>query len=221
MQSLAFKSPVAAGMTFGQLQESAACPFRPQPSIDDSMVVPSNIKTLFILGAQKGGTTWLASALKPHRSFKFAKCKTQKVLEGVPKCAKSIPHNAIHQSSTQALSHAAASFSQRFRQRQLQAGGGIKEVHYFDTWPLPTFPFTSLFPAADRLSPNQVLVDATPAYLYESWAPALIKKVVPHARFVVRLRVRWCCISLSMLQVPEQLVVFSGMWTPSPALWLV
>ena len=72
-------------------------------------------------------------------------------------------------------------------------GGKIKEVHYFDAWPLPDFErWKAMYPA--NVSANATLVDATASYLYHSWAAARVQRLVPHARFVVLLRVRpWHC----------------------------
>ena len=90
-----------------------------------------------------------------------------------------------------------------------------KEVHFFNRWPLlqPAGPrFLTYFEPAltGRLTghPGEyptsdphhnegqpwkkdefALVDGTPEYLFNSWAPARIKAVVPQAKFVVLLRV--------------------------------
>ena len=195
LNGTAFPVPRDASLTFERLRELAPCEARPMRSMATDPVVPEDIRVLFIIGAQKGGTTWLASALHYHPSFHFADCKTSSVLEGSPGCrAWPLKRQGLHAIKPSEIAGALDGLQQGLkprpsnrRRRRLR---GIKEVHYFDTWPLPKLPYLSLFPKASTIADDEVLVDATPAYFYEAWAPALIKKIVPHARFVVRLRVR-------------------------------
>eukprot|EP00892_Ulva_mutabilis_P011466 jgi/Ulvmu1/8692/UM047_0032.1 len=68
-----------------------------------------------------------------------------------------------------------------------------KEVHFFDSWPIGTTEeYLSCFSEELRQQAlhgaPHVLVDATPAYLYTPAAAARVRRVVPHAKFVIVLR---------------------------------
>ena len=72
-------------------------------------------------------------------------------------------------------------------------GVKMKEVHFFDSWPLPAFAdWQDLYMQSNDSQPaaQRVWVDATASLLHEPWAPARIQALVPHARFVMLLRVR-------------------------------
>ena len=69
-------------------------------------------------------------------------------------------------------------------------GVAEKEAHFFDRWPLPTTKersFSSKFP--DPVPAGSVMIDGTPNYLFSSIAPLRVQAIVPHAKFVVILRV--------------------------------
>ena len=76
-----------------------------------------------------------------------------------------------------------------------------KELHFFNRWPMPpSEDFLRCFP--DNIAPgsgtwqdgtpaaSRALVDATPEYIFNSVAAPRIQAVVPHAKFVLILRVR-------------------------------
>ena len=67
-----------------------------------------------------------------------------------------------------------------------------KEVDFFNIWPLPTAEdksFLSYFPDAGSIPEGSTLIDGTPLYLRTAMAAPRIQAMVPHAKFVVVLRV--------------------------------
>eukprot|EP00892_Ulva_mutabilis_P004466 jgi/Ulvmu1/2391/UM131_0002.1 len=77
--------------------------------------------------------------------------------------------------------------------RRTSPDGWRKEVHFFDSWPIGTTQeYLECFSEEHRQEAHEghphVLVDASPAYLYTAAAAPRVKRVVPHAKFVIILR---------------------------------
>lgn len=97
-----------------------------------------------------------------------------------------------------------------------------KEVHFFDRLPTgSTKQYMSCFRAqqyeeALQGRPN-VFVDATPAYLYTPAAAPRIKQAIPHAKFVIVLRVPSPPLAITYFLLPLQslyrdVVHMSALW---------
>ena len=82
-----------------------------------------------------------------------------------------------------------------------------KELHFFDKWPLPTtedVSFLSQFSDGGSIPEGSTLIDGTPAYLRTAMAAPRIQAIVPHAKFLVVLRVRAQCTSRMSLMTKER-----------------
>lgn len=85
-QEVAFRVPSGHDLTFEALEATEPCPQKPQRELGGESPLPEATKALFILGAQKAGTSWLAYALKPHPAFQFARCSARRVRDGAGGC---------------------------------------------------------------------------------------------------------------------------------------
>jgi hypothetical protein len=82
--------------------------------------------------------------------------------------------------------------------KELEYGGFLaKEPQYFNRWPLLTpenylhaFHSGVVGAMMSGAAGHRVLLDASPQYLMSAQAPPRIKAVVPHAKFVLVIRVR-------------------------------
>jgi hypothetical protein len=73
----------------------------------------------------------------------------------------------------------------------------LKEPKFFNRWPLPemdsymhAWDFSTVADILEGFTPDKVLLDGSPQYLMVPSAAARVKAAVPHAKFVVVVRVR-------------------------------
>ena len=71
VQAFAFQVPTAPDLLHSSLVPCATRAEPPLPGIGNATetAVPADLRMLFIIGAQKGGTTWLFNALTTHPAF--------------------------------------------------------------------------------------------------------------------------------------------------------
>jgi hypothetical protein len=87
-----------------------------------------------------------------------------------------------------------------------------KEPQYFNRWPLPSIEsylhawHSGVVGAmVSDAAGHRVLLDSSPQYLMSAVAPPGVKAAIPHARFVLIVRVRSCLIPPKMKIVAKQL----------------
>ena len=66
MQGFAFKLYPPGSMGYSDV---SFCQGSNEPDVSTLRAIPSETKVLFVMGAQKAGTTWLFNALEAHSSF--------------------------------------------------------------------------------------------------------------------------------------------------------
>jgi hypothetical protein len=68
MQTYGFRRPYWPLISHSDVVTSS-CAMRPEDPLTNVTPVPQDHKFLFIIGAQKGGSTWLFNALATHPAF--------------------------------------------------------------------------------------------------------------------------------------------------------
>lgn len=78
----------------------------------------------------------------------------------------------------------------------------LKEPKFFNRWPMPPTEWymhawnsTTIGEILAGVTKNKVLLDSSPQYLMVPTAAARVKASVPHAKFVIVVRVRSCRFS--------------------------
>lgn len=66
LQEFGFKLYNPATLTYSDVRW---CPGSQEPAADELRPLPEAYKVLFVLGAQKAGTTWFYNALQTHPAF--------------------------------------------------------------------------------------------------------------------------------------------------------
>ena len=250
-EALAFSVAAQPDLTYEQLRQSAPCAARPARSLAGDAPLPESVKALFIIGAQKAGTTWLARVAAQHDAFiwpwftgydgstcvmraayscsspacKLASAKTraanvpqaQQAARLCADCAElhakgscSVRTKSCHACSSPFTTHAlhATLATRQCLCRNSARSRKTKEMDMFNTWPLPPVKdWRESFDLHTRTpGPDKVLLDSTPAYLHDAVAPAAIQALVPHARFVVILRVRALLQVITVVASLQQMV---------------
>lgn len=150
---------------FGSLSVNKAgcCPYSATP-LALAIQNVTNFKTLFIIGAQKGGTTWLFHLLRQHPSFIAA-----------------IPPN---RQGSQAKSAKTKTVVANNAKNQ-----PIKEPNFFNSFRMPIIGLDNYLRMFNvpKLRTHWLL-DATPDYIATPIAACRLRTVFPNARFVITLK---------------------------------